>query len=341
MPYQFGTANDQYDLLDKLRLFLIANGWTVNMYADDASSYFTRSGSASTQGKRLHMSRNGKFINFRASTRATVYSQYNNTTNAYTVDGVSQYYSQHTGLAFYRSTGFDAAKSWDNQPGNASWSADTTKSMGAGCRLIGAVPSYRFFLVNEPFMLFIAVEYEVGKFRNLLLCDLQKYGLFEGGELHAGPTGMGTPNQTTYWDGVPLGENSPDSYGYEYAVRAVGLGASGINWCTGARLTFGNLVGLPLQNHTESSFLGKRDFDFSMLACSPSNYTGIVPLVPLRIARNFNGTEVQLLGEVPGLKVARSGYKTGDIITMGSDRWMIIPFQQALYAGFAVPYDGA
>lgn len=349
MPYQMGVANDQYDLIDKLRLFLIENGWTVNLYADDASSYYTYSWSQSQQGKRLHVSRNGRFLNFRAATRATVYSKYS--TSAWsptTVDGFSQWPTQFTGIAFYRSTGFDATKSWDSQPGNTSWTPDITKTMGAGCRLIGAVPSYRFFLLNDPFMLLVAIEYEVGKFRHMLMCDLQKYGDFVGGELHAGPTSMGTPNTAGGWNGVPLGDNytGDTSSGYDCAIRAVGLGPNGSDWCRGRPDSYANnLVKLPLKDASPTEILNAGDFDFAMLACMPSNYTGIVPLVPLRLACYYtNGTEVRLLGEVPGLKVTRSGYKTGDIITMGADRWMVVPLQATPVSSpavhFAVPYDG-
>ncbi|ABM28098.1 hypothetical protein [Nitratidesulfovibrio vulgaris] len=346
MPYQMGVANDQHDLIDKLRLFLIENGWTVNLYADDASSYRTFNNSSSTQGKRLHVSRNGRFLNFRTATRATVYSSFNDY-GSVSVDGITQYYSQFTGIAFYRSTGFDAAKSWDNQPGNTSWSPDITKTMGAGCRVIGAVPSYRFFLLNDPFLLFVAIEYEVGKFRHMLMCDLQKYGDFVGGELHAGPTPMGEPNRSQGWDGVPLGPNytASSGYGYHCAIRAVGLGQNGADWCRSyASPSDNNLRTLPIQDASESTLLGSGDFDFAMLACMPSNYTGIVPLVPLRLARNVADGECQLLGEVPGLKVTRSGYKAGDIITMGADRWMVVPLQATPVSSpavhFAVPYDG-
>lgn len=98
----------------------------------------------------------------------------------------------------------------------------------------------------------------------------------------------------------------------------------------------------------ESSFLNSYlDFDYTLLACLPSNFTGILPLLPMHIAQKVAGyAETQLLGEIPGLRLTRmDGHVPGDIITMGSSKWMILPvtYVQSGYfcPAYAIPYDGA
>lgn len=341
MPYQIGNANDFFDLLDKLRLFLIENGWNVNLYADDISSYRTYPSTGGAIGKRLHVSRNGVFLNFRAALRHTVYSRYYDSAYPQIVDGINQYVGQFTGIAFYRSTGFNSSLSWDLQPGFCAYSGDFTKSLGSGVRLTpAAVPSYRFFLTNDPFCLFVSIEHEVGKFRNMLLCDLIKYGSYVGGECSAGSVDMYEHYTSSNWDSAPFDNKSTS------VVRVVGQGYGGGDWCFVSQSgSSGYLIPLPTRGDASAPTSAVNyDMDFMLLACAPSNYTGIVPMIPLRLSRRYNANEHQLIGEVPGIRYARSGYKTGDIITMGTDRWMAIPYASNPAGGisthFMVPYDG-
>ena len=53
MAYETGTATSEQDLLDKLRIFALAQGWTVNRFgtrADDAT------------GKELYLTKGGKYV---------------------------------------------------------------------------------------------------------------------------------------------------------------------------------------------------------------------------------------------------------------------------------------
>lgn len=350
MPYANGTPNDQHDLLDKLRIFLAANGWTVNMWADDVSSYFTYPGSGGTAGKRLHVSRGSLYLNFRSCVRNTVYSKYNNLNNIYTSDGVGCYGSQHTGIAFYMSTGYSGALAWDMQPGGPRWPTETTKSMGAGHRMSGAIPSYRFFLTNDPFMLIISLEKSTAVWRHLILCDIKKYGSWTGGELFAGSVCMGNPfSSASYYDLIPL-QGYAEVNSYDRGMRISGGGQSAQGWTFGSNDSQdGSLISKALSNvSTEAAFSAiSQDFTMPLLACLPSNFTGILPLLPMHVAQKVAGyAETQLLGEIPGLRLTRmDGHVPGDIITMGDDKWMILPvtYVQSGYfcPAYAIPYDGA
>jgi hypothetical protein len=56
MAYDTGSASGVAQLLDALRVFLLAQGWTVNLFGDDGA------------GKRLHVQKGSDtFVNFRAA----------------------------------------------------------------------------------------------------------------------------------------------------------------------------------------------------------------------------------------------------------------------------------
>ena len=51
MDYETGSATDAHDMLDKIRTFLVANGWTQNGYVSE------------TYGYRLHLNKGALYIN--------------------------------------------------------------------------------------------------------------------------------------------------------------------------------------------------------------------------------------------------------------------------------------
>lgn len=354
MPYQYGTANNADDLLGKLREFLLANGFTVNMWANDASSYKTYSGSGSTEGKRLHVQLGGVYWNFRSAVRATINSGGSTSPGTEIVDGYTQYYGQFSGLAGSPSTGFDAASPWDAQPGAPTFPTVVASSYYcAGAKCVGAIPSYRFFLNLVAMELCISIEYEVGKWRHLILGTLRKYGEYEGGMFCVGCSDMFSPRSVS--DVTPFGADKINDRRALF-VRVDGASASG--WTIGPTMTTninGKTGGYWLSglsnlanNAQEASFLDSYDMDVALLASEPSNYTSIVPLIPIRVSLILSSQSpitYQFLGEVAGLRLLRmDGYSPGDIITMGADRWMVLPltFKEPDKAcvGFAIPYDG-
>ena len=66
-----GTATDNVDLITKLRDFLISNGFTLELYADNIIS-------SVNLGKRLHLSKNSVYYNFACSLNNSTVA--NNTT---------------------------------------------------------------------------------------------------------------------------------------------------------------------------------------------------------------------------------------------------------------------
>ena len=88
MAYQTGTFTDSDDLLDILRLFLIAQGWTVNQYVVEGTGY------------KLCIVKSGTYFALRSMTNEAFFSTRN-----------------QTGISVAGATGFDSGATWDAQPG--------------------------------------------------------------------------------------------------------------------------------------------------------------------------------------------------------------------------------
>lgn len=201
MLYSYGSANDQYDLLDKIRLFLIDAGFTINLFQEDRTIYDSagnaRSPLGSSSQRRLHASKGGKFLNFRTydswSSMASVNRPFKGSTNT-NLSGSS---TPHLGILFNMSTGFDAGLPWSSQPGSPNYSnrnrvndsyvdAGGGLAGGVGLPTLGAVASYHLFFTENPFFFWVSAEWSVGKFGHFMTCDLLKMGSFLGGLFFTG-----------------------------------------------------------------------------------------------------------------------------------------------------------
>ena len=239
------------------------------------------------------------------------------------------------GIAFCYSTGFDSAQPWDKQPG---YYAVTSKSVGGAIWCGGALPSYRLFLLENPFTLFIALEYEVGKWRCGVLGNTIKAFPFSGGEVCGGSCVLDYPSYDNIaYGNIPLLSDRQYT-GISRLVRAVGLGDAyaqdilvGMYSGTTYRMGAAPLYGSKTYGHI---------YELLMLSM-PSSYTGILPLIPISIVR-YKTAESQILGDLAHIRrTAAPGYNPCDIITMGAERWMLLPYLDgSMSSAFAVPYDG-
>jgi len=146
MAFSSGIATDQDDLLDKLRAFALAQGWTINSFANDTSTYDRDS----TSGKRLHISKNGMYFNMRSSDGANVF-------DVGTLINTNYWrYWRLYGIAVNGSTGYSGASSWENQPG-----APQVSATGIGTTVLGINnASVNYWLFSTTESLTMAVEYD-------------------------------------------------------------------------------------------------------------------------------------------------------------------------------------
>uniref|UniRef100_A0A6M3L521 Putative structural protein n=1 Tax=viral metagenome TaxID=1070528 RepID=A0A6M3L521_9ZZZZ len=118
MAFETQAASSPNDLLDKVRLFLVANGWTQNGWAAVGSGY------------RLHIQKGNQYVNLRSAT------------NEQPLDSNTAGY----GIAAYGSDGYDGGLAWSAQPGASSIvpSPYTVVGVGFNIKSTGVLAYYIF-----------------------------------------------------------------------------------------------------------------------------------------------------------------------------------------------------
>lgn len=376
MPYEFGTAVSQHDLLDKLRIFLLAQGFTINMWADDVYSYYQPA--LSTAGKRLHASKGGFYVNFRSCVRAFPFPYYQTTST--NCGSYTRYRSEVTGIVFNMSTGFDAGRMWAAQPGGPVYSGYWYG--GVLSVISGAVPSYRFFYFDNPRMLLVSVERAPGEFVHALACDLEKTGSYDGGQFFCGSCDghlvdlYSECSVSTFESAQSAFLLNVSTFGNEYrlargGVRIVGEdgmvpgtdndwrpmsmaqgGANNVFSCCGpyyAALAYTSPAGYS-DTLADPSEIACPATEGMILCATPSEYNAIVPpvRVPILAKRSSSNATPQwaIAGYVPHLRLIRMDqFSPGEIISYGEDHWLLLPVLRKGIGGYtiglAVEYDAA
>lgn len=102
MGYQAATFTDQHDLLDKIKTFCLANGWTQDVYSAGASP--------STRGELMMHNARGLYI--------AMASHYSGDASIYPANGLTTTKSYDwDGIALIGATGYTALNDWQDHPG--------------------------------------------------------------------------------------------------------------------------------------------------------------------------------------------------------------------------------
>lgn len=176
MAHTEGFATSPDDLLDKIRIWLLTRGWTVDLFT------------TWTGGYRLHAHKGATYVNL---------NSFNNCASGYPV-GNGQ---GGTGIALSLGTGFDAGQSHGNQPG-APYTYGyygALGTVGAAC-LLGPGPyfSHQFF-DDEQGNILLMIERAPGVWRHLIWGDsLDKSGAgsWTGGAYFGSMAPSGTVNSS-------------------------------------------------------------------------------------------------------------------------------------------------
>lgn len=145
MAFQTGTASSFINLLDALRLFATANGWTQNLWADVGAD------------KRLHLQKGDIYANFLAE-------------------------ADNTDLMVQGSLGFDAGAAWDAQPSaNPAIPRMSDNFHGA----ISWPVTYWLFLQTDPDSIEVVIRYQPTRHQWIMFGDITKYGTWPGREFYA------------------------------------------------------------------------------------------------------------------------------------------------------------
>lgn len=142
MSYQTGSATSPSNLLDTVRLFAIANGWSVNYWGDDPQT-------AGTADKWLSLqSPGGSYFNLLA------------------IDGTGS-------IHLCGATGYTNNANRDLQPGQAG-NYNTTNGLNG--------PYAAYYMFGSSTYIHVVVEIVTNRFAHFAIGVLEKAGIYTGGE---------------------------------------------------------------------------------------------------------------------------------------------------------------
>lgn len=316
MAYETGASTGPNDLLDKLRLFAIAQGWTVNRWTTVGS------------GRELCVSKGSAYYNMRSYQNETVFS------NGWD-------YTQRYGISINGSDGYLPGSPWDRQPGypirpSGYVGSDQWASHVPFVTSIGPFPAYHLFAPDNK-TIYLEIEVTTGCFLRMGFgtLDLFNPAAPGGGRFFYATGGSASVTGSTSWYswlGVDI--DNP------YALEEVPFRGADIN-CTGNQV--GSLVRCAFDsfdNWASSQRTGSTDVtpqscqgggvhDKILRDSSPNPLNGVGILTPNVVSVNRANEYLHPLGVVPGIRyMDMTNYLPGDEFTLGSDTWKVFPWYQ-------------
>lgn len=327
-----GTSTGPNDLIDKLRLALIDQSWTVDAFASVGAGY------------QLHVHKTlggeASYFNFRsaiAETGTTLITEDNAASTAGTV----------TGLIMNGSTGYDAGALWHKQTGYPQNIDQSNQSFGVvmSPMSISAIPAYYFFFVGNS--VHIVVEITAGKFQFMSFGMLNKdgAGAFTGGQYFTGSLSSKAPatDYASSW-------YAPLYFAALRAGHAQGAVYVDVDSVADWRVAQGDsypeirypcVVGQQAKDNYSTDGL----CTFFWLR-SPSFYNAMSAMCPLYTMVKRSDDNYSLLGWPEGVRFLNvTNYTPAQEITYGSETWMVFhadsqsPDPMNMYCGFAFLKD--
>jgi hypothetical protein len=318
--YYTGTSTGPNDLIDKLRIALLSEGWTVDGFTTIGAGY------------RLHIHKTlggeVSYFNFRsaiAETGTTLICENNAAGTAGTV----------TGLLINGSTGYDAGQVWHKQTGYAfnPYSSNQSFAMCMTEMSISAIPAYYFYFVEDS--VHIVVETTAGKFQMMSFGMLSKQGTYTGGQYFTASHCAYNPYDNYYGRQYYWRDDVPRYFTYPYGSEtgclhgAVYLDDVTATWKI-AYNYINNPITFPCPAGNNGNSYGSL-YTFNGLAApfytkSPSSYNSMAAMCPIYILRKRADNNQVLLGWPEGVRFLNvTNYSPGEEITYGSETWMVFP----------------
>ena len=324
MAYETGTSSSVVDLLDKFRLFAIAQGWTANRWATVGS------------GRELCIQKGAAYFNFRA---------WNNETML--VNGSSQ--GSKYGITLNGSDGYSGAAAWDRQPGypvlGSTSGGDQAHVLFPLVITTGPFPAYHFFAPDSK-TLFAEVEISTGIFLRFGCGSLDLFNpAAPGGGRFCYSTGgahVTKSTATSSWLGT-------DADNANYAMELVPF--RGADYASNnSSYSFGSMVRAAFGSFDNWAGSGRTVTTAGLqMACqgggvhdkvlrdySPNPLNGIGLLLPNIVSLNIGDEYLSPIGVIPGMRfMDMTNYLPGDEFTIGSDTWKVFPW----YAKGGIGYN--
>lgn len=331
MAYQTGTATDGTDLLDKLRLFLSANGWTINRWSANPN------GGGNQLCVQSPSVGDPSYFNFADAEEENSSGFYVNSIQ------LTEASYLNTGICLNGSDGYDAGALWDEQPGGprgSSGGRSPNFPRHTYCPFdafgIGPFPSYHFYLSTDAETCFVVTEVATGVYYHFGFGKLDTFNSLTSPQGRFFFGSSGDPvffNTTNWWLTRPVDDSSraleimpgrvseyssTGSKGGCFVRIAEGGFDAWAQTCRGSASP--SYSARSLQGVGQSKIIAE-------LAPDPLNEVGV--LVPSTLGLYIGSTLVQPIGTIPGLRYMRmDSFLPGDEFSLGSDVWNVYPWLQ-------------
>ena len=330
MAYETGTSSSVVDLLDKFRLFAIAQGWTVNRWTTVGS------------GRELCISKGSAYFNFRAWNNESMLVNGTTTAGKY-------------GITMNGSDGYASGNAWDRQPGYpvrlSSTGGDQCHTLFPLVTTTGPFPTYHFFAPDSK-TLYAEVEVTTGVFQRWGCGSLDLFNPAApgGGRFIYSTAGNHVTNSTSTssWLGV---DADATSYSCELVpFRCADITSSNnvsVNTSANAsasmvRVSFSSFDNWAGSGRTVGQYglgmacQGGGCHDKVLRDYSPNPLNGIGLLLPNIVSLNIGDEFLSPIGVIPGMRyMDMTNYLPGDEFTIGSDTWKVFPW----YAKGGIGYN--
>lgn len=290
MAYETGTSTSITDLLDKLRVFAVANGWTLNFQGARTSG----------SGQAVQLTKGSMACTWIAATSSNG------------VNDPGHY------LGAYQHDAYSAGGGTENQ---ANKSAVTYAN-----DMTGPFIAYHFFTGTErgSDYLYVAVETTAGIFKHVGVGKLVSMGALSNGHFcfavrwdYGNNLNIAT---TTHAVGFDSGEQGTRK-GTSTQIRA-DSDALSPRWLdaysnTGNRLGGGFRV---------ADSTGARGFVYGPVRNSASAISGRTALIPCMVTGERPSSLFSVLGYPPGIRWVKLDFlDPGAILTLGAEQWKVFP----------------
>jgi|GEM_PF-3958343 len=273
MAYQTGSYASLNQLLDALRAFCVAHGWTMHRH------------NAHGNGMQLSISKGGVFAHLKAA----------NNENIIALAPEDQFFSAaHTGLLLQVGNGYDASKAYAWQPGVLT--LGFVSGIGSCKALVwtsslAASGLYHFF--STPTTIYAVIEDAPGVFAYVGFGRLAPYGAGGNARFAIGSQGIRQSLATRY----------PLCFGASTEVESTNaIIDSGAGWTMdfGSFPDASNGHAILTMSPRISAAPSPSHDDHAIRRSAPSAINGVRPLWPEIVVRNIAGV-LRPLGAFPGL----------------------------------------
>lgn len=318
MAFQTGTATSFINLLDTLRLFATANGWTENLWAVDGAN------------QRLHLQKGSIYTNF---------------------------HGEASTLKLRGSLGYNGASAWNAQPTMSTGEQALLDNLhGAYAWPVtywlfahGSPDSIEMVVRYQPTRVQWLNFGAITKYIN-------SAAPWTGGEFFAASYGGGGEIAYAVSNGR-LSLNSQLTGGFSTALFQYSNGYGGFSashYPRGSELhieadSFIWGVNLDSSNNTTALKLAAWNHAWPLQVRTPSAFNGLSALIPIKIYALRPDAHYSPVGRIEHSRYcAMNNHNLADIIDIGGQKWMVFPWLEkagitdggSVQFGWAIKYDG-